>query len=70
MMGQSVERQGTAFSIQGAENGASTNHAPAPADLGLGARMRELEIENARLKSLVGELLVANQMLRERRDQA
>jgi len=28
-------------------------------------RMRELEAENARLKALVGELLVANQVLRE-----
>jgi hypothetical protein len=28
-------------------------------------RLRELETENARLKSLVGELLVTNQLLRE-----
>lgn len=34
-------------------------------------RVRELETENARLKSLVGELLVANQLLREKcREQA
>ena len=32
-------------------------------------QIRELEAENARLKSLVGELLVANQLLRECRDQ-
>ena len=32
-------------------------------------RVRELEAENARLKSLVGELLVTNQLLRECRDQ-
>ena len=32
-------------------------------------RVRELEAENTRLKSLVGELLVANQLLRECRDQ-
>jgi len=31
----------------------------------LKARVQELENENARLKSLVGELLVANQLLRE-----
>jgi hypothetical protein len=30
------------------------------------ARLRELEAENARLLHLVGELLVANQLLRER----
>ena len=29
-------------------------------------RLLELEAENARLKRLVGELLVANQLLRER----
>jgi len=27
--------------------------------------VRELEADNARLKSLIGELLVANQLLRE-----
>jgi hypothetical protein len=32
----------------------------------LRARVQELETENARLKSLVGELLVANQLLREK----
>jgi hypothetical protein len=32
-----------------------------------GDRLRELEAENARLKSLVGELLVTNQLLREDR---
>lgn len=32
-------------------------------------RVRELEAENARLKSLVGELLVTNQLLRECREQ-
>lgn len=32
-------------------------------------RVRELEAENARLKSLVGELLVTNQLLRECRDE-
>jgi hypothetical protein len=30
------------------------------------ARLRELEAENARLRSLIGELLVTNQQLRER----
>jgi len=37
-----------------------------PSHLPLSARMGELETENARLKSLVGELLVANQLLREK----
>ena len=32
-------------------------------------RVLELEAENARLKSLIGELLVANQLLREDRSQ-
>ena len=32
-------------------------------------QMRELEAENARLKSLVGELLVTNQLLRECKEQ-
>jgi hypothetical protein len=36
---------------------------------GTNERVRELEAENARLKSLVGELLVTNQLLREYRDQ-
>jgi hypothetical protein len=46
---------------------------PAPADahestlFAAESRVRELEAENARLKSLVGELLVANQLLREQR---
>ena len=31
-----------------------------------GERLQELETENARLKTLVGELLVTNQLLRER----
>lgn len=30
------------------------------------ARLKELEAENARLRSLIGELLVTNQQLRER----
>ena len=36
----------------------------------LSERLRELEAENARLKSLVGELLVSNQMLRDCGDQS
>jgi len=53
--------QGTAFSVQGAERRevGSRSH-------GAEERVLELEAENARLKSLVGELLVANQLLRER----
>jgi hypothetical protein len=49
-------------------------------DQGLGAlqldppllpdRVRELEAENTRLRCLVGELLVTNQLLRECREQA
>lgn len=36
----------------------------------LNDRVRELEAENARLKRLVGELLVTNQLLRECQEQA
>lgn len=39
---------------------------PEPAHLRVPERVQELEMENARLKSLVGELLVANQLLREK----
>jgi hypothetical protein len=53
--------QGAAFSVQGAEmrEAGSRSH-------GAEERVLELETENARLKSLVGELLVANQLLREK----
>jgi hypothetical protein len=33
-------------------------------------KLRELEAENARLKSLIGELLVTNQLLRESKDRS
>ena len=53
--------QGAAFSVQGAEmrEAGSRSH-------GAEERVLELETENARLRSLVGELLVANQLLREK----
>ena len=57
-----TEGQRTVIREQGVEGG--------EVDLALyadGPRVRELEAENARLKSLVGELLVANQLLREGR---
>lgn len=38
-----------------------------PTSFRLAERVGELEAENARLKSLIGELLVANQLLREGR---
>jgi len=38
--------------------------------LAIQSRLQELEAENARLRSLVGELLVANQLLREHREHA
>jgi hypothetical protein len=45
----------------------STDPAPAMLTQFAGeARVKELETENARLLRLVGELLVANQLLRER----
>ena len=56
------ERQRTAIREQCVEGG--------EVDLALyaeGPRVQELEAENARLKSLVGELLVTNQLLREGR---
>jgi len=38
--------------------------------LAIQSRLQELEVENARLRSLVGELLVTNQLLREHREHA
>jgi len=60
-----MELQGAVLSDQGSKGRAlaTETEAPEPA-----VRLRELEAENARLKSLVGELLVANQLLRERRE--
>jgi hypothetical protein len=56
-----MEEQGTAFRGQGAERPGAMFIVQ-----GTEERVRELETENARLKSLVGELLVANQLLREK----
>jgi hypothetical protein len=60
-----MERQGVVDVAQGVEMPGSALRTQSAAE-----RMQELEAENARLKSLVGELLVANQVLREVRDQA
>jgi hypothetical protein len=54
------------FTMHGAQNKLSAPDAQEPTLLRQSARMEELETENARLKSLVGELLVANQRLREK----
>jgi hypothetical protein len=62
---QGVEMPGSGLNAQGAERQGAALRAQSAAE-----RMRELETENARLKHLVGELLVANQVLREVRDQA
>jgi len=40
-------------------------HGDEPMSYRLAERVLELEAENAQLKSLIGELLVANQLLRE-----
>jgi len=56
-----MEGQGTAFRGQGVERRGAMLIVQ-----GTEERVHELETENARLKSLVGELLVANQVLREK----
>lgn len=55
-----MERQSTELRARSSE-GRPLTAASEPA-----ARLLELEAENARLKSLVGELLVTNQLLREK----
>jgi len=56
-----MESQGTGLRVQGAERPGAAFSVQ-----GSEERVEELETENARLKSLVGELLVANQLLREK----
>lgn len=65
---QSVERQGSVLSAQTTEGRVLAAQSDEPTSFRLAERMRELEAENSRLKSLVGELLMANQLLRERRE--
>jgi hypothetical protein len=60
-----MERQGVVIREQGSEGGALAVQSDESASFRLAERVRELEAENARLKSLIGELLVANQLLRE-----
>lgn len=60
--------QGRGNSEQGSEGGARAVHSDEPASFRLAEHVRELEAENARLKSLIGELLVTNQLLREARN--
>lgn len=57
-----MEGQGTRLRVQSVERPGAVFSIQ-----GTEERVRELETENARLKSLVGELLVANQLLREKR---
>ncbi len=58
--------QGTGIREQGTEDRAlAAQSDEATTSFRLAERVRELEAENARLKSLIGELLVANQLLRE-----
>jgi hypothetical protein len=63
-----MEGQGMELMAHGAEDRvpAPEVEVPEPVLFRLGARLEELEMENARLKRLVGELLVANQLLREK----
>ena len=62
-----MERQRTGLRAQGSEGGAVALQSDEPTSFRLAERVVELEAENARLKSLIGELLVANQLLREGR---
>ena len=62
---QGAERQGPGIMDPGTmDNGQNDLRVDSGSHL-MSDRVRELEAENARLKSLVGELLVANQRLRE-----
>jgi hypothetical protein len=58
-----METQVIGYGMQRVEDRAPAAQADLPEPVRL--RVHELETENARLKSLVGELLVANQLLRE-----
>ena len=60
-----MERQGVVIREQGSEGGTLAVQTDEPTSFHLAERVLELEAENARLKSLIGELLVANQLLRE-----
>ncbi len=62
-----MEGQGSGIREQGTEDMALAVQSDEPTSFRLSERVRELEAENARLKSLIGELLVANQLLREGR---
>lgn len=62
---QRVGRQSSGLSAQGTEGRALAAQSDEPTSFHPAERVRELEAENARLKSLIGELLVANQLLRE-----
>jgi hypothetical protein len=66
-----MQKQGTGLSAQGSESRvrATPSNRPEPTHLFSSERVLELEAENARLKSLIGELLVTNQLLRECREQ-
>lgn len=57
-----MERQGAGGRVEGADTLRVSSEASSAT---LSDRVRELEAENVRLKSLIGELLVANQLLRE-----
>jgi hypothetical protein len=60
-----MEPQRTGLRNQGSEGGALVVQSDEPTSYRPAERVLELEAENARLKSLIGELLVANQLLRE-----
>ncbi|HTW43950.1 MAG TPA: hypothetical protein VMD58_00265 [Acidobacteriaceae bacterium] len=59
-----MELQGVGGRVQGVEMQGTARSVK-----GIDERVLELEAENARLKSLVGELLVTNQLLREGKGQ-
>jgi len=62
-----MEPQRTGLRDRTSEGGAVAVQSDDPTSFRPAERVLELEAENARLKSLIGELLVANQLLREGR---
>lgn len=64
-----TEIQGLGGRVESVEGRPLAAQGDEPASFQLSERLRELEAENVRLKSLIGELLVTNQVLREAKSQ-
>jgi len=64
-----MEKQGVGLRVEGVAEMVLAAEADEQRFFHLSERVRELEAENVRLKSLIGELLVTNQQLREAKSQ-